>query len=143
MNANCDSPRPRSKRELLHELDIWDKTQGRQILDHSSGTSNTASIMNKGFDGAAWAANHNDDFQALIARARRKPKIGIEESNLDMSTKSSSRKDNGRSPPKQAIVQDLDVDSDMSATPKEPVGNNLEGAHRPAQASIINLSPEG
>ena len=29
--------------------------------------------MKKDFDGAAWAAAHDDDFQRLIARARRKP----------------------------------------------------------------------
>ena len=138
VNANCDSPRPSSKRELLHELDVWDKTQGRQILEHSSGTSNTASVMNKGFDGAAWAATHNDDFHALIARARRKPKVGIDESKFDSDTNPNCRKDDSRSSSKQAIIQDLDVDSDVSATPKEPVGTNLEGTHPPAQTSIVN-----
>ena len=72
VNANCDSAKPRTKRELLHELDIWDKTQGRQLLQTSNGGSSTSSIMNKDFDGAAWAANHGDDFQTLIARARKK-----------------------------------------------------------------------
>lgn len=61
--------------------------------------------MNKDFDGAAWAASHDQDFQTLIARARRKatPKIGHasnidkagdialghDDSTLDISTKGS------------------------------------------------------
>ncbi len=84
VNANCDSTRPRSKRELLHELDVWDKTQGRQILNSSTGGSSTSSVMNKDFDGAAWAASHDEDFQSLIAKARRKtnPKL-VDTSSID------------------------------------------------------------
>lgn len=83
VNANCDSTRPRSKRELLHELDIWDKTQGRQILTNTAGGSSTSSVMNKDFDGAAWAASHDQDFQSLIARARRKAKPKPEDTNTN------------------------------------------------------------
>lgn len=84
VNANCDSTRPRSKRELLHELDVWDKTQGRQILNSSTGGSSTSSVMNKDFDGAAWAASYDEDFQSLIAKARRKtnPKL-VDTSSID------------------------------------------------------------
>lgn len=77
VNANCDSTRPRTKRELLYELDVWDKTQGRQILNSSTGGSSTSSVMHKDFDGVAWAASHDQDFQSLIAKARGKtiPKL--------------------------------------------------------------------
>ena len=71
VNANCDSTKPRTKRELLHDLDMWDKTQGRQIANSSTGGT-ASSVMNKDFDGLAWAANHDQDFQSLIAKARRK-----------------------------------------------------------------------
>lgn len=74
VNANCDSRRPRTKRELLHELDIWDKTQGRQVCNISNGGGGSSSVMDKDFDGAAWATSHDSDFQDLIARARRKTK---------------------------------------------------------------------
>ena len=79
VNANCDSSKPKTKRELLHELESWDRTQGRQILSNCSGpgSTSTSSVMGKNFDGAAWASNHCNNFQALIAQARRKvnPKV--------------------------------------------------------------------
>ncbi len=79
VNSNCDSQSPRTKRELLHDLDVWDKTQGRQILNGSLTSS--LSVMSKDFDGTAWVANHNSDFQKLIAEARKKvkPRLGAEE----------------------------------------------------------------
>ena len=78
VNANCDSLRPRTKRELLNELESWDRTQGRQILSNSNGIGSASSVMSKTFDGAAWASNHDTNFQALIAQARRKVNLKIE-----------------------------------------------------------------
>ena len=72
VNANCDSSRPRTKRELLNELDSWERSQGRNILNGLAGNE-TNSVMRKDFDGAAWASSHGNDFQQLIAKARRKP----------------------------------------------------------------------
>ena len=70
VNANCDSRSPRTKRDLLRDLEIWDRAQGRQI---SSGTSSSsATLMHKDFDGAAWATSHDSEFKRLIAEARRK-----------------------------------------------------------------------
>ena len=78
VNSNCDSSRPRSKRELLSELDIWERSQGRNILSGLGGAE-TNSVMRKDFDGAAWALSHGNDFQQLIARARPKPTAKSEE----------------------------------------------------------------
>lgn len=72
VNANCDSSKPKTKRQLLHELEAWDRTQGRQILNNCNGAGSAASVMSKNFDGAAWGSSHGNDFQALIAQARRK-----------------------------------------------------------------------
>ena len=84
MNANCDSTKPRTRRELLNELDVWDKAQGRQISNSSNQGINGSSVMSKDFDGAAWTASHNEDFKALIANARRKATAKIEHtSNTD------------------------------------------------------------
>ena len=80
VNANCDSTKPRSKRELLHDLDVWEKTQGRQILNLSN-SGGASSVMHKDFDGAAWATSHNQDFRNLIAKARRKVTPKPEEVN--------------------------------------------------------------
>lgn len=74
VNANCDSSKPKTKRELIHELESWDRTQGRQISNTYSGAGSTSSVMSRDFDGAAWASNHDNDFQALIAQARQKLK---------------------------------------------------------------------
>ncbi|KLJ09108.1 DNA repair protein rad18 [Blastomyces silverae] len=68
-NANCDSKVPKSKRELLRELDIWERTQGGQAP--AAGIS-TSSVMRKDFDASAWTTTYGDDYKALIANARRK-----------------------------------------------------------------------
>lgn len=82
VNANCDSSRPRTKRELLSELDTWERSQGRNIMNGLGGNE-TSSVMRKDFDGAAWATSHGNDFQQLIAKARRKPPAQKEESNAE------------------------------------------------------------
>ncbi|EEP80017.1 DNA repair protein rad18 [Uncinocarpus reesii 1704] len=74
-NANCDSRHPKSKRELLRELDIWERTQGGQAPSLSREQANT--IMKKDFDGAAWSAAHGDDYKRLIESAREKRETGI------------------------------------------------------------------
>lgn len=81
VNANCDSSRPRTKRELLSELDVWERSQGRNIMNGLGG--NETSVMRKDFDGAAWATHHGNDFQQLIAKARRKPPAQREERGVD------------------------------------------------------------
>ena len=74
VNANCDSSKPKTKRELIHELESWDRTQGRQSLNNYNGARSTSSVMSKDFDGAAWASDHDNSFQALIVQAREKLK---------------------------------------------------------------------
>lgn len=67
-NANCDSSNPRSRRDLLRELDVWERTQGGKA-PQSNGLN--GSIMRKDFDGDAYSKRHNDDFSRLIANAKR------------------------------------------------------------------------
>ena len=76
VNANADSSRPKSKREMLRELDIWDRSTGRSIATSGNELNNTGAIMRKDFDGAAWSANHNSDFQDLISKARSTGRTG-------------------------------------------------------------------
>lgn len=68
-NANCDSNRPRGKRELLQELDGWERTQGGRA-PVANGLAST--IMRKDFDADGWASSNKSDFSRLIADARRK-----------------------------------------------------------------------
>lgn len=67
-NANCDSSSPRSRRDVLQDLDSWERSQGT-LAPAPSGPA--SSIMKKDFERAAWAASHHDDFETLIAKARK------------------------------------------------------------------------
>ena len=71
-NANCDSSKPRTKRDLLRDLDMWEKTQGGDALSAQGSSASGGAIMAKDFDGSAWSASHGNDFQRLIAQARQK-----------------------------------------------------------------------
>jgi E3 ubiquitin-protein ligase RAD18 len=67
-NANCDSSSARTKRDLLHDLDTWERTQGGR----APAPNQSYGIMRKDFDGNGWANKNKDDFSRLIADARRK-----------------------------------------------------------------------
>ncbi|KAF2152560.1 DNA repair protein rad18 [Myriangium duriaei CBS 260.36] len=67
-NANCDAARPKSKRELLHELDIWERAQGAGLKEGGGG------IMKKDFDAEGWKRNNKEDFGRLIQEARERAK---------------------------------------------------------------------
>jgi E3 ubiquitin-protein ligase RAD18 len=69
-NANCDSPRPRSNRELLKELDTWERTQGGNAPNQ--GQSVPTGVMKKDFDGVEWSGKHRNHFDDLVAKARAK-----------------------------------------------------------------------
>ncbi|KAI0508687.1 hypothetical protein F5B22DRAFT_387534 [Xylaria bambusicola] len=70
-NANCDSQRPRRRADLLHDLDVWERTLGSRAPTTSRSAAMGAQIRDKDFDSAAWAANNGDSFRDLIANARR------------------------------------------------------------------------
>ncbi|OKP13362.1 Postreplication repair E3 ubiquitin-protein ligase rad18 [Penicillium subrubescens] len=70
-NANCDSTFPKTKKDLLRELDIWERTQGGFAPTQSS-LMPTNTVMAKDFDAAQWSVNHETDFKRLIANARKK-----------------------------------------------------------------------
>ncbi|KAE8313328.1 hypothetical protein BDV41DRAFT_261621 [Aspergillus transmontanensis] len=68
-NANCDSKTPKSKRELLHELGVWERTQGGSA---NPSAESAGSVMRKDFDATAWSTTHESDFKQLIANARKR-----------------------------------------------------------------------
>ena len=78
-NANCDASVPRNKVELLHELDVWEKTQGGRAPSTNNGLNTGNQLLHKDFDSVGWAAKHDQSFQDLIASARKK--IGTTKSN--------------------------------------------------------------
>jgi E3 ubiquitin-protein ligase RAD18 len=69
-NANSDSRTPRLKRELLKELEVWERTQGRQIANNLGASG----VMAKDFDSDAYAKSNKSDFDELIRKAREKAK---------------------------------------------------------------------
>ncbi|KAK7748919.1 E3 ubiquitin-protein ligase rad18 [Cytospora paraplurivora] len=69
-NANCDSSRPKTKSELLQDLNIWERTQGGSASLTSHSANLGAQIKDKEFDGAGWSTKHSDSFKDLIANAR-------------------------------------------------------------------------
>jgi E3 ubiquitin-protein ligase RAD18 len=74
-NANCDSRDPKPKRKLLEELDVWERTQGRQILqgmNAAAGGGQGTGVMAKDFDGESWMRGNKNDFEELVRRAREK-----------------------------------------------------------------------
>ncbi|KAL8812423.1 MAG: hypothetical protein Q9223_000338 [Gallowayella weberi] len=71
VNANADSSKPRSKREMLRELDVWDRSTGRSIANGGGELNNAGSVMRKDFDAASWSLNHRTDFKDLISKARQ------------------------------------------------------------------------
>lgn len=75
VNANADSSKPKTKREMLRELDIWDRSTGRSIATSGTDLSTAGSIMSRDFDGAAWSANHKSDFDDLVSKARHISKV--------------------------------------------------------------------
>ena len=90
-NANCDSRNPKSKRELLRELDIWEKTQGGLATGSSLVEKNT--VMAKDFDAAGWSANHNNDFKRLIANARKRTEAQVRSTIPDATGSAGPAKD--------------------------------------------------
>ena len=67
-NSNCDADesRRKSKRELLKELDTWERIQG----GHAKNTKSR--VMEKDYDGKGHMVTHKSQFDDLIANARKK-----------------------------------------------------------------------
>lgn len=73
-NANCDSAHPKTKWQLLQDLDTWERTQGGNAPTTSASANMSAQIKDKDFDAAGWSAKHSDSFSDLIAQARKSQK---------------------------------------------------------------------
>ena len=124
VNANCDSSQPRGKRDLLSELDVWERAQG--VLTHGALNGGNE-IMKKDFDSSAWASAHRDGFQDLIARARRKPKYTKEDAVQERHAEQN---------PKPVCILIPSSPTDQSVSPPP----DLTGLPAELSASTINTS---
>ena len=132
-NANCDSSNSRSKRELLQDLETWERTQGGRAPTTNQGYG----IMRKDFDGNSWANKNKDDFSRLIADARRK-KTTTAPSN----TKSDERgeKDAPISDLEKAEEPDLNKGSSASVL-DEQAAQVQPGVNQEPRPHLNGLSP--
>lgn len=132
-NANVDSLRPRTKRELLLELDRWERSQTMEsggIVGGSSG----AQAMKKDFDGDGWAKNNKSHFDELIASARgkraaSKGQTSEEDKPVATNGTSSSAEDRGSHQPYEDNEAALDkvrssVDNAARGAPSVPHRNS-------------------
>lgn len=127
-NANCDSARPRTKRELLQDLDTWERTQGGHASISSSSVYQGAQVKDKDFDGAGWSTKHNDSFNDLIAQARRSNKK-IAEKSQQLSSATGEAK--------EAETSDIND----SGTEQGPVAMGTSGAQEPMQTPVKSATP--
>ncbi|GAB1733145.1 hypothetical protein NU195Hw_g5670t1 [Hortaea werneckii] len=118
-NANCDSRQPRTKRELLNELDTWERTQGGRAPGGQA--SFAANVMKKDFDGAGWASKNKDEFSRLIADAKRKK--GVQPS-ADSPAKG---KDGLEQDNEKALSNGEKRDGPESSLPREQTASSAEG----------------
>lgn len=95
-NANCDAARPKSRLDLLRQLDAWERTQGGRAPMTSRAVQNAAIIKDKDFNGSAWASQHNDSFKDLIANARK-----------SMAAKQKAKEDEAPTAPQQKTVDTM------------------------------------
>lgn len=102
-NANCDASRPRKKIELLHELDLWERTQGGRVTSSSGGIATGSHLLHKDFDGASWRAKHDQSFQDLIAKARKN--LGGLENKPKPAGKSNPDLPMEEEPPEMSVVE--------------------------------------
>ncbi len=129
-NANCDSKAPKSKRELLRELAVWEGTQGGNSV---TPTDPTSSVMRKDFDTGEWSANYNTDFKQLIASARKK-NDAVVRSTIPSASQGMLNETHSaepvQQPPDVPISQGLSADInstvDVQTVPKSPQTLNVE-----------------
>ncbi|KAI9789438.1 MAG: E3 ubiquitin-protein ligase rad18 [Candelina submexicana] len=125
-NANCDSSRPRSKRELLQDLDVWERSQGGHAPNTNGGVNGGSSLMRKDFDGRGWAASHSEDFRQLIANARKKKKEEEEESTPTPDTEAEETKRNQE----QATENHARYLLDAAESPNQGPANGSDNGER-------------
>ncbi|PGH02455.1 DNA repair protein rad18 [Blastomyces parvus] len=132
-NANCDSKVPKPKRELLRELDTWERTQGGQAP--ATGIS-TASVMHKDFDASTWTITYGDDYKELIANARRRKQqmLHVAHSETALTADEGAGTDNERGP---AIVI-----SSPCGTPHETQGVESKSKNDPISGAVNEIKGE-
>ncbi|KAL5045489.1 Postreplication repair E3 ubiquitin-protein ligase rad18 [Aspergillus fruticulosus] len=124
-NANCDSKTPKPKRELLRELDVWERTQGGNSV---TSTDPTNAVMNKDFNTGEWSANYDTDFKALIANARKKNDAVVRSTIPTASQATSDRPQSAQlvNQPTKAPISLQDANKGSTMNPQDSDDNGTE-----------------
>ncbi|KAB5572102.1 hypothetical protein GE09DRAFT_657574 [Coniochaeta sp. 2T2.1] len=93
-NANCDSAHPKSRAELLRDLDTWERTMNKTPSAYAAQTA-PPQVKDKDFDGASWSTNNDSSFKDLIAKARQSKR------QAEQKAKETSAEEAARQPPGQ------------------------------------------
>ncbi|RYP65165.1 hypothetical protein DL771_008443 [Monosporascus sp. 5C6A] len=118
-NANCDSLHPRRKADLLHDLEVWERTLGTRAPTSSRSIHLGAQIKDKDFDGAAWAAKHDTSFKDLIANARKnRPKTQEQTTGPDKGA--SGKTAESESPPEILPATGMETPDSSTANNPDP-----------------------
>lgn len=143
-NSNCDSRNPRPKRDLLRDLDTWERTQGRQIANNPGPSG----VMIKDFDRDHYVRSHKSDFDSLIAQARakaNKAKAATRAHSLANSSEPVPPADrsgelNVPTPPPPATVEEI-FQGAQSQTPRQNINGtpDVQDASRPEH--VVPESP--
>ncbi|KAI9827267.1 MAG: E3 ubiquitin-protein ligase rad18 [Thelocarpon impressellum] len=126
-NANCDAPaaRRRSRKELLQEMEAWERSFG----EGGKGAAN--GVMKKDFDGPAWAKRHGGDFGRLVEEARRargKGGGGAREESGEQAAAPEPPPIDG-----EDVIDDSDADMGSDPPPAEATAATLAAPRRDPQ----------
>ncbi|RDW79196.1 E3 ubiquitin-protein ligase RAD18 [Aspergillus mulundensis] len=133
-NANCDSRTPKPKRELLRELDIWERAQGGSSV---TLTDTTSSVMNKDFNTGEWSANYDTDFKALIANARKRNDAAVRSTIPNASQDGSNASQNT-----QSIGQSSEATTSAQAVNEEGSTNIQNIVVNRTEVQAVTESPQ-
>jgi E3 ubiquitin-protein ligase RAD18 len=136
-NANCDSATPRTQRELLKDLDTWERTQGGRAPMPNAFATN---VMRKDFDGAAYSKNHQYEFSKLIQEARRKKQsvAAAAEEKVDAS-KQMNGNETGSNSDDTPIVPSFNGANRNQHQAKQDIDRRLLSA-QPAPSNLVPLT---
>ncbi|WPH04485.1 Hypothetical protein R9X50_00737600 [Acrodontium crateriforme] len=130
-NANCDSNRPRTTRQLLQDLDTWERTQGGKA---TAAQGQNSGVMRKDFDGVGWQNKHQDEFSRLIAEARKKKNtiaVSPTKSEVEVTAEPLIPNDNSNRPVEQATeteIQQCDSTSQSFTSDHTPLNGALQSS---------------
>jgi E3 ubiquitin-protein ligase RAD18 len=141
-NSNCDASDAlrKSKRELLRELDEWERTQG------GSANMKESHVMRKDFDGQGHATVHKSQFDDLIANARKRVKAAtkpaLESDTNDESNRHATQPTHDdQIPVAQTPHLTHDDQSTTTRTPQPPAAQSADThAARPYEDNEAALS---